>query len=269
MLTITKPEGGTIVAAPGILCGADGSSCSAEIPIGAPVTLKGNAAEGYVFDRFTGDCPGTGEMTMSSAKTCGATFLKTAGQVVNRDPVQPQGPSGRVGRGPSRGGPPLPGPIPVVPKPSPEPAPKPTPPEIEVAQPPTGPAKDPISRDEHAKLEIQILLKKYCAALQTLKHDAVRNLYNQNNEPDHLKEQLREYKSLKCMLAPEPPVYSTVDTSETGGVVKLQFGMKRVIEMRSGGAPKDYETIVTMVVSRKNYLSPWLIDRATHEEKPK
>ena len=57
--------------------------------------------------------------------------------------------------------------------------------------------------------------------------------------------------------------------AEAGGVAKLKFGMKQVIEMESGGAPKDYETIVTMVVSRKNFQSPWLIDRVTLEEKPK
>jgi hypothetical protein len=45
--------------------------------------------------------------------------------------------------------------------------------------------------------------------------------------------------------------------------------MKQVVKMASGGAPTENETIVTMVVSRKNFQTPWLIDRVTHEAKPK
>jgi hypothetical protein len=39
--------------------------------------------------------------------------------------------------------------------------------------------------------------------------------------------------------------------------------------MKSGGAPKSLEYIVTMVVSRRAFQSPWLIDRVTYEPKPK
>jgi hypothetical protein len=270
-LTITKPEGGTIVGDGGILCGVLGSICSADIPSGAPVTLTANAAEGYVSGALNGDCPAAGDMTMTSAKTCGAVFIKTDRPDVNPDPERSRPRPGGGGKGPSSApsgpgpkatGVVLPPPPPVVPMPPPPTEPK----DVQV---PLEPAKGPISRDDHAKQEIQALLKRYCEALQTLKPAAVQSLYNQNNEPDHLKEQLKEYKSLKCTLAPEPPEYTSLDSSEAGGVAKLKFGMKRVIVMRSGGAPKDYETIVTTVVSRKNFQSPWLIDRATHEEKPK
>lgn len=112
-------------------------------------------------------------------------------------------------------------------------------------------------------------MKNYCSSLQTLRADAVLSLYNQNNHPANLKEQFKEYKSLKCTLAADPPEYITLDSSEAGGIAKLKFGMKRVIQMATGGAPKDYETTVTMVVSRKNFQSAWRIDSATHEEKPK
>ena len=49
-------------AAGGILCGVNGSTCTADLPSGAPVTLKADAAEGFAWEQFTGDCPSTGEM---------------------------------------------------------------------------------------------------------------------------------------------------------------------------------------------------------------
>jgi hypothetical protein len=45
--------------------------------------------------------------------------------------------------------------------------------------------------------------------------------------------------------------------------------MKQVVKMASGGAPETVETTVTMVVSRKDFQSPWLVDRVEHEVKPK
>ena len=45
--------------------------------------------------------------------------------------------------------------------------------------------------------------------------------------------------------------------------------MKQVIQMKSNGAPQAVETIVTMVVSRTDLRSDWLIDRVQHEPKPK
>ena len=92
-LTITKPEGGTVTAAGGILCGVDGSTCSADIPSGVPVSLKAQAAEGFVWEQFTGDCPSTGEMVMTSAKSCSATFIRSPGGI-NRGPVAASLPAG-------------------------------------------------------------------------------------------------------------------------------------------------------------------------------
>jgi hypothetical protein len=45
--------------------------------------------------------------------------------------------------------------------------------------------------------------------------------------------------------------------------------MKQAIQMASGGAPATKELMVTMVVSRRDFQSPWLIDRVLYEEKPK
>ena len=53
------------------------------------------------------------------------------------------------------------------------------------------------------------------------------------------------------------------------GGAQIKFGMKQVIQMKSSGAPQAVETIVTMVVSRTDLRSDWLIDRVQHEPKPK
>jgi hypothetical protein len=97
---------------------------------------------------------------------------------------------------------------------------------------------------------------------------SVQTLFHVNVERDY-KERFKEYKSLKCTLAAEPLQFPALDAKEEAGVGRVKFGMKQVIEMRSGGAPKSYETDVTMFVSRKNFQTPWLIDRVVHEEKPK
>lgn len=109
-------------------------------------------------------------------------------------------------------------------------------------------------------------MKNYCAALGTLKPESVRRLFHRDNERE-LKAQFKEYKGLKCTVT-SPPEYDRLDASPAGGA-QLKFGMKQAIQMASGGAPKDQETIVTMVVSRKDFQSDWLIDRVMHEVKPK
>jgi hypothetical protein len=277
-LTITKPVGGTIVGAGGILCGTNGATCSTDLPSGVPVDLIGNADDGYQFEQFTGDCPSSGKTMMTSAKTCGGTFIPSSAPI-NRG-TGPVGPPVASGPRP-RPVPPTPSPGPVAPagpanpqgqpaagggqtnpsgSPTPiPPAPTPTPPG------PEGTAKGPVSAEEHAKQEIGQLVKNYCTALETLKPATVRGLFHLDNERE-LKARFKEYKSLKCTVA--PPEYDRIDAGPAGAA-QLKFGMKQAIQMASGGAPKTQETIVTMVVSRKDFQSPWLIDRVTHEEKPK
>jgi hypothetical protein len=77
-LTITKPTGGTIVAAGDILCGALGAQCSASLPDGVPVTLHVQAEPGFTFQSYTDDCAPNGETKMSAARTCGAIFIGSA-----------------------------------------------------------------------------------------------------------------------------------------------------------------------------------------------
>jgi hypothetical protein len=273
-LTITKPEGGTVVGAGGILCGTNGSTCTADIPSGVPVSLKGESDDGYSWQQFTGDCPSTGEMTMTSAKSCGVTFIKTAGPAINVGPGRVPGPivpSRRPGPPP---------PLPVSPQPQVNPSsqpaavptnpagsqgPTPTP-STQAPTVPDKPAAGPKSADDHARDEIGLLVKNYCTALDTLKPATIRGLFHLDNERE-LKEKFKEYKSLKCTVT-SPPEYDRLDSREAGAA-QLKFGMKQVIKMGSGGAPATIETIVTMVVSRKDFQSPWLIDRVFHEEKPK
>ena len=265
-LTITKPlEGGTIVGNGGILCGSNGSTCSADIPSGVPVSLKAESDDGFEWQQFTGDCPSTGEMTMTSAKTCGATFIKSAVPINQvRPPVADNRPPRPKPSGPVIPPPPVanPGPSPTKPNASgvlpPAPAPTPTTPDK--------PAPAPKSADDHAKDEIGQLVKNYCSALETLKPDAVRRLYHLDNQRD-LKAQFKEYKSLSCKIM-SPPDFDRLD-SGPAGAAQVKFGMKQAIKMSSGGAPAEQETTVTMVVSRKDFQSPWLIDRVSHEVKPK
>jgi len=75
------------------------------------------------------------------------------------------------------------------------------------------------------------------------------------------------YKSLRCTLT-APITYDRLDASPAGGA-QLKFGMKQEVRARSGGAPEVLDLIVTMVVSRKDFQSKWLIDRVQVDHKPK
>jgi hypothetical protein len=271
-LTINKPEGGTIVGAGGILCGVNGSTCTADIPTGLPVSLKAEAADGFAWDSFTGDCPSTGEMLMTGPKTCSAVFIKSAAPM-NPGPRPAPGPSAPV----RRTTPPPAVAAPPAPTPTPAPGPAPAIPQggglasgqTGPAPTPLGPDKPvaaPITQEEHAKQEIGRLVKNYCAALDSLNPARVRGLFHLDNERE-LRTRYREYKSLKCTIS-SPPEFDRLDASEAGGA-QLKFGMKQVLEMKSGGAPGPTEYIVTMVVSRKGFQTPWLIDRVNYEVKPK
>ena len=270
-LTITKPEGGTVVGNGGIYCGTNGSICTADIPSGVPVSLKADADDGYSFQQFTLDCPSTGEMTMTAAKTCGASFMKSLSPLNSAPPrppaatnqPRPKPPAATTAAPPSVTVPP--GPSPTKPNPSGSQGPTPTGATIAPTD-PGKPAAAPKTAEEHAKEEIGQLVKNYCTALGTLKPESVRRLFHRDNERD-FKALFKEYKGLKCTIT-SPPEYDRIDASPAGGA-QLKFGMKQAIQMASGGAPKEQETIVTMVVSRKDFQSDWLIDRVSHEMKPK
>lgn len=267
-LTIIKPEGGTIIGAGGILCGTDGNSCTANIPNGEHLELRPSADNGFQFLAFTGACA-EGETTMTAARTCGATFTKSA-TPINVDPHESSTPIRR------------PTPAPVRPKPAdasttaapPGPAPAaqaPPPPAPAQAAPPppptaSGPVAAPISAEDHAKNEIQTLVNNYCLALDSRDPNRIKKLFPLAPMADY-RAQFDQYKSIRCTLT-SPPKYDRIDASEAGGA-QLKFGMKQELGSRSGGAPQVLDLIVTMVTSRKDFQSPWLIDRIHAETKPK
>lgn len=266
-LTITKPAGGTIAGEPNILCGTLDDACSADIAGGTPVTMRFQADTNFTFQAFTGDCAPGGELTMNAAKTCGGIFMPTpGGTVVNRDAG---GPPPKTTRPPVRrpddgaAGRSAPAEA-AVPAPAAQVQPAAPPPQ---AQPTVaGPTKDPITPEQHAKDEIESLVKTYCSENETLKPERIQKLFPLAPMATY-REQFRQYKTLKCTLTSKLE-FQRLDASATGGAQVL-FGMKQVIQMKSGGAPKVYETNVTMVVSRTSFQAPWLIDRMLAEEKPK
>ena len=238
-LTIMKPERGTVVLAGGILCGTLGTTCSADIPSGVLISLRAEADTGYSWQGFSGDCPVTGEMTMTAAKTCGAAFVQSSAPI-NAGPV----PTAAATR-----------PTPAAPGPALGSAP--------AAADMPAPAVPSISMEEHAKQEIGLLVRNYCTALATLNPATVRVLFHLDNQ-NELRQRFREYKSLQCTIT-SPAEYDRLDAAPAGGA-QLKFGMRQVVEMRGGGSSKTLETVVTMVVSRKDFASPWLIDRVFHQE---
>lgn len=271
-LTINKPTGGTVIGAGGILCGTLGNNCSTNVPNGQPVTLHFEADAGYAFLAFTGECDANGDTTMTSAKTCGATFTQTSTPVARgittaeprprpkaKEPVEATPPP------PKPATPPPPAPAAVVPS-SPPIA---SPPVSTSAQTPVNsdkPAAPAISAEDHAKNEIQQLVTNYCSSLETLQADRVKKLWPLAPIAT-LRDQFRQYKTLRCTIT-EPPKFERLDASTAGGA-QVKFGMKQEIQMRSGGAPIVQETIVTLVASRTDFQNPWFIDRVRHDPKPK
>ena len=76
-LTVTLPTNGTITGT-GITCGTGGSDCTETYGYGTVVPLTATPATGYDFGGWTGACTGTGacSVTMTAARTVGATFLR-------------------------------------------------------------------------------------------------------------------------------------------------------------------------------------------------
>jgi hypothetical protein len=292
-LTIEKPTGGTIVGDGGISCGTLGSTCSAPIQDGAQVVLNFQSDKDYQFSQFTGDCGPEGKFTMTGARTCGASFVPTPTPIAVGRPRPPATPPSGGGSKPGSGGTPVagggqPAPPPPVqnpPVPPPPPASQPTPgaPPSGSGTPPaasgptgtvspgTGPGEKPpvvtYSAEAHAKKEIDLLPKRYCAALETMQPDRLKELFPQVNVASH-KELFRQYRSLKCTVT-APPEYERLEAENPAGFGQIKVGIKQELQMKTGGAPTVQELVYTMVVSRLNLSSPWVIDRLLVAQKPK
>jgi predicted Ser/Thr protein kinase len=271
-LTIVKPTGGTVLVAGGIECGTLGTTCSSDLGDGLPATVIAQADPGYEFVRFTGDCDEKGETTMTTARTCGAEFIESsrpkATSIPRQGPSDPATPKSRTDQAkasttvantpPAEPVQPPPGPA------DPSGAPSRQEPQVPTDSDPK-PASEAITRDAHAKAEIEQLIKNYCAALETRKPERVKEWFPLVNEKT-LRKQFEQYKSLRCTVIP-PKEYAQFDAGPAGAA-QFKFEMKQILQSRVAG-PETHETIVTMKVSRTDLRSPWLIDRATHETKPK
>jgi hypothetical protein len=268
-LTIEKPTGGTITFAPDIACGSIDSRCTASVQSGSLVKLDTLPDAGFKLLHFTGDCAPDGVTTMSVARTCGATFGQAAAAALPTGPRSGGGDHAASNTGPHIVQVDKPNPQPVAGPSTPPPAqnPAPAPPQV-VPGPPVVKPDDvkPETAEEHAQKEIKRLVSQYCNALQTLDAAKVQQLFS-NVDQGVLKDRFRQYKSLQCEIT-APPEFNRLDASDAGGA-EVKFGMKQVIQMRSGGAPLTVETVVTMVTSRMKYKSDWKIDRVDHVAKPK
>jgi hypothetical protein len=146
----------------------------------------------------------------------------------------------------------------LQPTPSQTPGPKALFPSI-VSDVPVAPA---LMAEASARNEIQQLVKNFCVAYETLKPESVQTLFPKVN-PIALRDQFREYRTLKCTLT-SPLKFERLDPGPAGGA-EVKFGMKQVAVLRSDGTSKSVETIVTMVVSRTDLRSPWLIDEVRQD----
>lgn len=82
VLTITKPENGTLVSAAGIQCGIGGDDCETTLKKDEAVELIAQPAPGHVLVAYTGDCAPMGRVTMMAARTCSARFEATSAPTV-------------------------------------------------------------------------------------------------------------------------------------------------------------------------------------------
>ena len=272
-LTIEKPVGGTITLAPDITCGTLDSKCSASLQDGSPVKLGALADDGYTFLHFTKACAPDGDTTMTQARTCGATFgpatapapvvrppSSGGGRKASAPPVTIVPTNENAGQGISQPPPPPTSSAGPSSQTTVGPAP-PTPPPTK-----EGPVAPVETAEEHDKKAIQQLVTQYCQEYETLQPARIQKVYP-NVQQGALKEQFRQYKSLQCSVA-APPEFMRLDSGEAG-LAQVKFGMKQVVQMRSGGAPQTVETIVTMTMTRMSYKSTWLIDRVDYVSKPK
>ncbi|MDE2180272.1 MAG: hypothetical protein KGJ40_05405 [candidate division NC10 bacterium] len=91
-LTTTKAGTGTgtVTSSPaGISCGA---TCSASFASGTAVTLTATPASDSTFAGWSGDCNGSGQVTMNANKSCTATFTRTTTTVTLTVTMRGSGP---------------------------------------------------------------------------------------------------------------------------------------------------------------------------------
>jgi hypothetical protein len=278
-MTIYKPDYGTVyVQGTPIACGSKGNECTAELEDGFPVVLRREPDAGYQFLRYTGQCGDNGEVSMTKALSCGATFQKALAVIdkLPPPPTPPQVPQRPVNPGVARGtdvpkggqdqeraragGPPD-----TTQNPPPRPAPETTTTAVVVA---TGTATPPpiLTPEYYAKRDILQLVLNYCAAHESRKPEAMKRIYP-SVDTRKLKDQYGDLDLLKCVAV--PPEDLDPVSAAAKNVAQFHFVMKQKLKSKASVAPKDAEFDVTMVVSRKDVNSDWLIARADVAPKPK
>jgi hypothetical protein len=247
-LTLIRPTGGTLMAA-GSQCGTMGSNCSVEVPDGVPVTVYATPDQNFERASFIGDCVPSGQMQMTGPRSCGATFVARAS-----GPRTPKPPDKVVETK-------VP---PVAPGPA---APPPTPPvETQGGGPVVVEKVEPVlSPTEHARTrEIPVLLKQYCAALESLDPRKVQDVFP-SAEQNFYRRSFDQYKALKCAIG--EPKYSKLDGK--AGTAELEVEVKQTNQYKTGGAPQVLEFMVTMTLSRPEEMTTWRIVKLLSVQKPK
>jgi hypothetical protein len=243
----------------------------------------------FTFIKFTGDCAPLGLMQMTGPRTCGATFSPTA-QVSSIPVLRDDIARGRKGGTVTttvppnaRGG--------VVPQPQPpEPGQSaqsgatgastgqtgatgqpPTtvtqPSKVNIVPPPTVapvPVVPPPTDEEFAKVQIQDVLKAFCAGYEALDPKAVK-VVQPKADLDALQRQMKQYKSAECKFA--EPKFPALDPK--AGNAKVEAELKRGYVFVGSAKPENYEQIATMTLVRPGPRTPWVIDTVAYKPKPK
>jgi hypothetical protein len=266
-LTISPvPTGGTIQGVD-IICGTNGSICSANHPDGVPVELHPTADAGFTFMGFVGDCAPLGQTQMTGPRTCGATFSPTAVASANPPPRPAPTPVTRPDRS---GGTPAAGGAPPRPTTAPPALPPANPsPSGVIAVTPVPDQKEvspPQSPEAFAKDRIQELLKEYCHAYEALDPAAVQRVFP-TVDMAVLQIQLNpsKYKSVTCKFA--EPVFLALNA--IAGTAKVQADVKRVFEHTAVKKVDESELSAQMTLSRPGDRIRWQIDAVTYKTKPK
>jgi hypothetical protein len=283
-LTIEKPANGTIQAVGDIECGLMGSKCVAQLDNGSTVEIYAKPDNGYMLQNFTGDCSADGRTRMTAPRQCGAVFapkgtktpapvtglvgepkrttarstdiakkadpITTTAPAGEKSPLAPGGEKSSLPAGNSNG----------------------TPAGTATATPAgssngTIVVKDAppvVTAEEHAKAEIQQLVKDYCSALESRDPRKVRNLFPNVNMKG-LEYNFKETISLKCTVT--PPVEYIALHAESVGSATIKFAIKQVQVMKTSGAKETREGFMTMRLARADFTKPWRIDHIDYEKK--
>jgi hypothetical protein len=265
LLTITPPQGGTILSA-GIECGTMGTDCSESVPNGLSVKLRALADTGFTFQRYTGDCGPSDESLMTMPRTCGAIFVPNqvaSAPISTAPPRQVSRPGGSKPAASAPAAPDLPAPIASDPRAGGGQGAASTGAPGSPTGGQTGPAPPPISPEEFAKKEIKGLLRDYCAAFEHLDLAAMRKVFPA--APAQMNDQFRQFKAVQCTVAGEPEF---VKLDAEGGSAQIEVPTKMVYDQKVGGVQK-LDLLTTAKFSRPELRDSWRIDAISHKPKPK